>query len=137
MIVLAVQIRIFLLSIIIGWIYGICYSFLLVIFMKRKITLFRILIEIVFQFVFHSTVFYLLYILNNGTFRLYYALLFIIGIIAYYKLYYPYVLPLYCKVIDCVKVHIKRIFLVFSRYISIIMKVSKRKRRLHNDTSTN
>ena len=135
MIVLSVQIRIFVLCIVSGWIYGIIYSFLQLVFINRRITFFRILIEILFQLIFHTTLFYLLFNLNYGVVRIYYVLLFILGICSYYLFYYPIVLPLYSKVIHYVKVPIKRFFLVFSQYISIIrMLLKKIKRRLHNDT---
>ena len=136
MIVLSVQIRIFVLCIVGGWIYGTLYSFIQLVFINRRITIFRILIEIVFQLLFHITMFYLLFNLNNGILRIYYVLLFVIGICSYYVLYYPIVFPVYTKVIHYVKIPIKRFFLVFSQYISIIrMLLKKTKRRLHNVAS--
>ena len=135
MIVLSVQIRIFVLCILSGWIYGMIYSFLQMVF-NKKVTIFRIILELLFQFVFHTTVFYVLYTLNSGSLRIYYVLLFILGITSFYIIYYPIVTPVYCKVIHYVKIPIKRIFLVFSQYISIIKMLLKRiKRRLHNVTS--
>ena len=136
MIVLSVQIRIFVLCIVSGWLYGMLYSFLHLLFPAKRITIVRLLMEILFQCVFHLTVFYLLYNLNFGSLRLYYVLLFILGITSYYLLYYPIVFPIYTKVIHYVKLPIKRFFLVFSQYISIIkMLLKKGKRRLRNVTS--
>ena len=83
-----------------------------------------------------TSLFYLLFNLNYGAIRIYYVLLFILGICSYYLFYYPIVLPIYTKVIHCVKMPIKRFFLVFSQYISIIrMLLKKIKRRLHHVTS--
>lgn len=137
MIVLAVQLRILVLSIVSGWIYGMLYSFLQLWFHSKTRFLNRIVFEVVFQSFFHITVYYLLFLLNGGIVRMYYILLFIVGLWLYYLLYYPIVIPLYIKVIYYVKIPINRINLVFSQFISIIIMLLKKVKGrfwFHNDT---
>ena len=139
MIVLAVQLQIFVLSIMSGWLYGLCYSFLQQLHSKKKYSCFLLLVDVVFQIAFHSSVYYILFSLNGGMLRIYYVLLFLLGLFLYYLWYYPIVLPVYCGIIYYVKLPIKWIYLVFSQFISIInmlLNSMKRRVRLRHDECT-
>lgn len=135
MIVLAVQLQIFVLSLLSGWAYGLCYSCFTHLYLGKKVRVLRVLSELVFQVCFHSCVYYLLFLLNGGVLRLYYVFLFLIGLFLYYIWYYPLLLPVFNGVVYYVKIPIKLFFLVFSKFISIIkMLIKKVKRRLiHNN----
>lgn len=136
MIVMAIQLRIFVLSLVSGWIYGAIFSFIDLFFYKKRI--FYCILNIIFHCLYHIGIFYLLYGLNGGVLRFYYVIVFLIGLGAYYRWYYPLIIPIYIQCIHYVKLPIKRIILVFSQFISIInmlLKSDKRKLGMHNDTS--
>ena len=138
MIVLAVQIRLFILCILSGWMYGMLYSFLQLLFKQDKVSVYRIIVEVVFQCVFHGFVLSLLVLVNNGSIRGYYVIVFIIGMVMFYIGYYPIIVPIYIKVVEYLRKYLKRISFVFSKFISIIRMLFKKvKRRVwfHNDTS--
>ena len=125
MIILAVQLRIFVLSLVSGWVYGMMSTFVELMFTSKNI-INRILI-LIFHGVYHLFLFSLLYQLNGGSLYLYYVLLFLLGMYAYHRIYYPIIIPIYIQFIHYVKLPIKRIFLVFSQFISIIIMLMKKK----------
>ena len=133
MIILAVQLRIFVLCIVGGWMYGMLFTFVDLLFNRRKVVI------CMYDIFFHIGMFYLLYILNGGLLRAYYVLLFIAGYVLYEYLYYPQVIPLFIQCIYYVKIPINRFLLVFSQFISIIKMLMKRENRkmgMHSDTSS-
>lgn len=139
MIVLEVQLKIFVGSVLLGWLYGLCYSCYHHLYLGKKDGVVRIVFDIVFQLCFHSAVFFCLFQLNGGILRVYYVLLFIIGIYFYYLWYYPLLLPVFESVLYYLKVPIKLFFLVFSQFISIIrILIEKARRRFdrNNDNGT-
>ena len=131
MIVLAVQLRIFVLSIVSGWLYGMLSTFVDLMFTSKNI-INRILI-LIFHAVYHLFLFTLLYRLNGGSLHLYYVLLFLLGMYAYHRIYYPIIIPIYIQVIHYVKLPIKRFFLVFSQFISIIIMLMKKVKKKGED----
>ena len=123
MIILAVQLRIFVLSIVSGWIYSMLSTFVELLFSNNNIV--NKLFILLFHALYHLFLFYLLYRLNSGALQLYYVLLFFLGMYAYYRLYYPIIIPIYIQCIHYVKIPIKQFFLVFSQFISIIIMLMK------------
>lgn len=131
MIILAVQLRIFVLSLVSGWVYGMLSTFVDLIFTNKNI-INQILI-LIFHAVYHLFLFSLLYRLNGGALHFYYVLLFLLGMYVYHRIYYPIIIPIYIQFIHYVKLPIKRIFLVFSQFISIIIMLIKKVKKKGED----
>lgn len=131
MIILAVQLRIFVLSLVSGWIYGMMSTFVDLICSSKNII--NHILILIFHGVYHLFLFSLLYKLNGGSLHLYYVLLFLLGMYAYHRIYYPIIIPIYIQFIHYVKLPIKRIFLVFSQFISIIIMLMKKVKKKGED----
>lgn len=125
---LKVQIQAMLYAFLIGFGYGISFSFKQYLAMYRKNKLYKGIEDICFHILFVSVAYYGLFCINGGVSNLYLFLLFFLGIYLYYIFYYDIFLQLFRFVINLLKPFYKKSYLLISRYYSIICSRTVRKK---------
>lgn len=125
---LKVQIQAMLYAFLIGFGYGISFSFKQYLAMYRKNRLYKGIEDICFHILFVCFAYYGLFCINGGVSNIYLFLLFFIGIYIYYLFYYEIFLQLYQFLFNKLKPFYKKAYLLISRYYSIICSRTVRKK---------
>lgn len=132
------QVQAILYHLLMGWIYGCTFSFLcsFTSYCKGKITI--TVFELLFHMFFTCFAYWGLFHINGGMTNMYLIIIFFIGILIYYRWYYPLFITIYARFFRLFRPIHQKIILVKSKILGII-KVSltilarRRNRGKHND----
>lgn len=123
------QIQAILYHFLMGWLYGFCFSFLLIMIKGWRYTWMKGITEIVYHLLFTSLMYYGLFYINGGITNVYLVAFFVISILIYYKYYLPIFLSSFYGVKRWFLPIQKKLHLVKWKIVAIIRLPRKIRRR--------
>lgn len=122
------EIQAILYAFLMGFVYGILFSFKQYIEMYSTHEFAKGIRDLVFHIVFICSCYYGLYRINKGITNIYLILFFLLGIYLFYTIYYQFFEKLYRTILKKLRPLYKKSYLLFSKYYSIINSSKERKK---------
>ena len=129
---LPVQIQSILYHFLMGWVYGLGFSFLLNFVKYMHVSFLRGTMEILFHVLFTSLLYYGLYGINGGITNIYLLGFFLLGVMVYYTWYLAVFQQFFFALVKTLRPLRKKLKLVKSKILAIIRLPKKIRRRMIN-----
>lgn len=126
---LPVQIQSILYHFMMGWMYGLGFSFLVTFIKYLRFPLIKGFLEILYHVLFTFLMFYGLYNINGGITNLYLVVIFMIGVLIYYAFYLHVFMGLFSSIKKILRPFLKKLRVVKQKILAIIRVPKKKMQR--------
>lgn len=129
MMLLPIQIQAILYHLLMGWVYGLGFSFILTLNRHFRIRFFKGIMEILYHILFTLLMYYGLFCINGGITNIYLIAFFLLGMILYYRYYLAVFLSFFQKIIAIFRWIRKKFKVVKYKILGIIKVLIRRVNR--------
>ncbi len=129
MMLLPIQIQAILYHLLMGWVYGLGFSFILTLNRHFRIRFFKGIMEILYHILFTLLMYYGLFCINGGITNIYLIVFFLLGMILYYRYYLAVFLSFFQKIIAIFRWIRKKFKVVKYKILGIIKVLIRRVNR--------